>query len=57
MCIRDRYSVTLYDKTGKALVNKTVRFNINGIFYERKTNEKGVAQLNISYCFIGGWIV
>lgn len=43
-----QYSVTLYDKTGKALVNKTVRFNINGIFYERKTNEKGVAQLNIN---------
>lgn len=43
-----QYSVTLYDKTGKALVNKTVRFNINGIFYERKTNEKGVAKLNIN---------
>lgn len=43
-----QYSVTLYDKTGKALVNKTVRFNINGIFYERKTNEKGVVQLNIN---------
>lgn len=43
-----QYSVTLYDKTGKALVNKTVRFNINGIFYERKTNEKGVAKLNVT---------
>ena len=26
----------------------TVRFNINGVFYERRTNESGIAKLNIN---------
>ena len=35
------------DKTGKALTNASVKFNINGIFYTRITDNDGVAKLNI----------
>ena len=33
---------------GKHLVNATVTFNINGVFYNRTTNERGIARLNIN---------
>ena len=36
------------DKQGKVLVNTTVKFNINGVVYERKTNESGIAILTIN---------
>ena len=42
------YIAKLYDKTGKALVNQTVRFNIHGVFYNRTTDENGRVILNIS---------
>ena len=32
---------------GKALVNTTVRFNIHGVFYNRTTNDDGIAELGI----------
>ena len=36
------------DSHGNPLVNTTVRFNINGVFYKRDTNANGTAMLNIN---------
>ncbi len=33
----------LVDGTGRALANKTVTFNINGVFYNKITDVNGVA--------------
>ena len=41
------FNVTLVDGHGKALAGAKITFNINGIFYNRTTDEKGVAKLNI----------
>ena len=41
------YSIKVLDDTGNPLVNGEVRFNINGVFYTRMTNESGYANLNI----------
>ena len=35
------------DSDGNALANTTVKFNINGVFYTRVTDENGMASLNI----------
>lgn len=43
-----KYSVTLVDDQGKTLANKTIKLNINGVFYNRTTNENGTAFLNIN---------
>ena len=44
-----QYYATFYDTSGKTLANHTaVEFNINGVFYTRYTNEKGVARMNIN---------
>jgi hypothetical protein len=43
-----KFQATIYDKNGSLAVNKTVRFNINGVFYERKTDENGVVSLAIN---------
>ena len=43
-----QYSVRIVDGTGKYLSNATVTFNINGVFYERVSNEKGIATLSIN---------
>ena len=45
-----QYSATFLDGTGKYLaVGSTVRFNINGVFYDRKVeNNEGLAKLNIN---------
>ena len=43
-----QYYATFTDSQGTILNNATVKFNINGVYYERKTNEKGTARLNIN---------
>ena len=43
-----QYYATFVDGKGNFLKNTMVNFNINGVFYQRKTNEKGTAKLNIN---------
>lgn len=43
-----QYYATFVDTQGNLLVDTAVTFNINGVYYERKTNEKGTARLNIN---------
>ena len=43
-----QYYATFYDGMGNPLINETVRFNINGVIYEKRTNDKGTANLTIS---------
>jgi len=42
------FTATLLDGNGKAYPNQVIKFNINGVFYERITNANGVASLNIN---------
>ena len=44
---RTSYVAKFIDSDGKALTNTTVKFNINGVFYTRVTDENGMASLNI----------
>jgi len=44
-----QYEVTILDDNGNPVkAGEVVTFNINGVFYERKTNENGTAKLNIN---------
>lgn len=43
-----QYYITVLDGQGNTLANANVSLNINGVFYNRTTNEKGVARLNIN---------
>ena len=43
-----KFEATIYDKNGSLAVNKTVTFNIHGVFYTRSTDDKGVVSLGIS---------
>ncbi|WP_409199298.1 carboxypeptidase regulatory-like domain-containing protein [Methanobrevibacter sp. DSM 116169] len=43
-----QFYASFYDGQGNPLKNKTVYFNINGVFYKRDTNENGLARLNIN---------
>ena len=43
-----QYYCLFLDSEGNPLVNVSVKFNINGVMYERQTNESGIARLNIN---------
>ena len=43
-----RFQTTIYNKDGSLAANKEVTFNINGVFYHKKTDENGIASLGIS---------
>ena len=43
-----QYYALFLDGQGNPLVDTTVSFNINGVFYNRTTNESGWAKLNIN---------
>ncbi|WP_409199670.1 C1 family peptidase [Methanobrevibacter sp. DSM 116169] len=43
-----QFIVTLLDALGNPLDNKTVNITINGVSYLKKTNESGIASLNIN---------
>ena len=42
------FDVILLNGQGNPLANAGVTFNINGVFYDRTTDENGVARLNIN---------
>lgn len=50
------YYATFIDGQGNALANKTVKFNINGVFYTKTTDENGTARLNI-WLYPGNYIL
>ena len=44
-----QYTVKVLGQDGKVVgEGETVKFNINGVFYERQTNASGIAKLNIN---------
>ncbi len=43
-----QYYAKFLDGQGNPLANTTIEFNINGVFYNRVTNENGTARLNIN---------
>ncbi|MBR6023619.1 MAG: Ig-like domain repeat protein [Methanobrevibacter sp.] len=43
-----QYYATFVDTKGNLMKNTEVKFNINGIFYTKTTNDEGVAKMNIN---------
>ena len=41
------FNATVIDSQGNPIVGKNITFNINGVFYQRPTDENGTARLNI----------
>jgi len=44
----NQFKVLLYDGQGNPSANRKVRFNINGVFYTKTTDNEGYARLNIN---------
>ncbi len=42
------FNATFLDAHGNPLANQTLRFNVNGVFYNRVSDENGIASLNIN---------
>ena len=51
-----KFNATVLDSHGNPLANQTIRFNVNGIFYNRTTDSNGIASLNINL-FRGKYII
>ena len=51
-----QYCAKFLDGCGSPLVNASVTFNINGVFYKKQTNDNGMARLNINL-FPGEYIL
>ena len=45
---KNRFEIVLKDENNKLLTNKTVQFTINGVTYNRTSDDNGVAGLNIN---------
>ena len=45
-----QYCAKFLDGCGSPLVNASVIFNINGVFYKKQTDDNGMAKLNINLC-------
>ena len=43
-----QYLIKLFNDQGEIMAGRTVKFNINGVFYYRVTNDQGIAKLNIN---------
>lgn len=43
-----QFEAKILDGKGNPLTNENVTFNINGVFYNRTTNQNGIAKLNIN---------
>jgi len=43
-----QFYISLIDVAGKLVPNATITMNINGVFYNRTTNENSTAKLNIN---------
>ena len=43
-----KFKVKLVDRQGKAFADQKITFNINGVFYNRTTDDDGIARLNIN---------
>ena len=43
-----QFFISLIDGAGKSIAGKNITMNINGVFYNRLTNENGTAKLNIN---------
>ena len=46
--VKSPFTVTVLDGNGKPYPNQVVKFNINGVFYEKVTDNIGGASLNIN---------
>ena len=43
-----QFTVTLLDGNGRLYANQVIKFNINGVFYNRTSDENGYVKLNIN---------
>ena len=43
-----KFEAKLLDGQGNAYASQTIKFNINGVFYDRTTDANGIAKLNIN---------